>query len=134
MYLKRLCHFAVLPAFCLSACTASSDQPKNVGQRISDRGGEIAQYGASWSAGQREVDQGERLARESVDDLSRAQKNLIDARNEVSSAEENVRTAEATQRNAERMINSGQAKMQQAEDDYGAARAGPPASQVPVPD
>lgn len=134
MKINRSCNAALLALLGLSACAGSSDEAQDVGQRISERGGEIAQYGASWSAGQKDVDRGQRLAKASDDDLGKAQKKLIDARAAVSSAEAKVRAAKAARANAEQLINAGQTRMQKAEDDYGAAKAGPAANQTQFPD
>ncbi len=89
----------------------------NSGERISERGGEITQYGEAWTSGNKAVRDAEKLAAKST-------KQIDDARKKLGKAE-------ADQAKARQMISEGTAKMQRSEADYAAARAGPAAINVP---
>lgn len=100
----------------LGAC-AGSGSSMNAGERISERGGEIAQYGAAWTAGNKDVRNGEKLIAKSTDQIADARKKLAEA--------------EADQARARQMIADGTTAMRRSEADYAAARAGPAATAVP---
>lgn len=100
----------------LGAC-AGSGSSMNAGERISARGGEIAQYGDDWTAGKKDVRNGEKLIAKSTDQIADARKKLA--------------KAEADQARARQMIADGTTAMRRSEADYAAARAGPAATAVP---
>ncbi|RNJ63841.1 MAG: hypothetical protein EDM03_05605 [Porphyrobacter sp. IPPAS B-1204] len=97
----------------LAACAGSASSSMNAGQRISERGDAITQYGDDWSAGKKSVRDGEKLAAKSSDQIADARKKL--------------NKAEADQAKAQRMITDGNIAMQRSEADYAAVRAGPAA-------
>ena len=45
----------------LGACASAGGSPSDTGQRLSQRGGEISGYGESWTDGQKDFRQGQRL-------------------------------------------------------------------------
>lgn len=91
----------------------------NTGQRLTERGGQITQYGDEWSAGKKSVRDGEKLDAKSA-------KSIADARKKLAKAE-------ADQIKGRQMIAEGTSKMRRSEADYAAARAGPPAINIPQP-
>lgn len=99
----------------LGACAGSGSM--NAGERISERGGEITQYGDAWTSGNKDVRDGERL-------IAKSTKQIEDARKKLAKAE-------ADQAKARQMIADGTIKMQRSEADYAAARAGPAATNIP---
>ena len=99
----------------------------DAGQRMSQTGDEIGEYGAAWSAGQQEVKRGKSMVEKSNSDLAAAQERLARARADVAKAEEQIRMVQSEQGDAEQLIVAGTAKMQRAEADYAAVRAGPAA-------
>lgn len=101
----------------LGACGGSGNSPMSAGERLSERGGEIAQYGDDWSAGNKAVREGEKLIAKSTDQIADARKKLA--------------KAEADQARARQMITEGKISMERSEAEYAAARAGPPA--IPAP-
>lgn len=98
----------------------------DAGQRMSQRGHEIGDYGSAWSDGQRDVTQGRRLVEKNSDSSVDAEKRLARARADVAKAEEQLRKAQLGRSDGERLIADGTAQMQRAESDYTAVRAGPP--------
>lgn len=104
----------------LAACAGSASSSMNTGQRISDRGDTITQYGDDWSAGRKSVRDGEKLASKSADRIADARKKLS--------------KAEADQAKAQQMITAGTTAMQRSEADYAATRAGPAAVSSPQPE
>lgn len=118
----------VAPALLLTgACSSEEPTPMDAGQRMSQRGDEIGEYGAAWSAGQQEVEQGKRTVEKSNSNLAAAEERLARARADVTKAEEQIRTVQSQRADAEQLIAAGTAKMQRAEADYAAVRAGPAA-------
>lgn len=114
--------FTEISAFALltlgvAACAGSASSSMNAGERISERGGEITQYGDAWTAGNKAVRDGEKLAAKSTKQIDDARKKLA--------------KAEADQAKARQMIAEGTTDMQRSEADYAAARAGPAAIDVP---
>lgn len=103
----------------LAACAGSASSSMNAGQRISERGGEITQYGEEWSAGNKAVRDGRKLEAKSTDQITDARKKLA--------------RAEADQAKAQQMISDGTTQMQRSEADYAAVRAGPAAVSPPQP-
>lgn len=112
---------------CLSACASSEGRPMNTGERISQRGGDIGQYGQAWSDGQSDVTRGQRSVEASGRQLADGEKNLARAREQVARAEEQIRTARATRVTGEQLIQDGTGQMRSAEAAYSAIRAGPSA-------
>lgn len=51
---------SLLALVALGACADNANAPLTIGERISERGSQIGQYGEAWSAGQDDVMQGER--------------------------------------------------------------------------
>ena len=103
----------------LAACAGSASSSMNTGERISARGDNIAQYGNDWSAGNKALRDGEKLATKSAERIDKARKQLAEA--------------EADQVKARGMISDGTSMMQRSEADYAATRAGPSANPVPQP-
>jgi septal ring factor EnvC (AmiA/AmiB activator) len=97
----------------LAACAGSASSSMNAGQRISDRGDTITQFGDAWTAGKKDVRDGEKLIAKSTDRITDARKKLA--------------KAEADQAKAQQMIADGKIAMQRSEADYAATRAGPAA-------
>lgn len=118
---------AVISPLLLGACSSTGSSSMDAGQRISQRGHEIGDYGAAWSDGQRDVRQGRRLVEKNSDSSVDAEKRLARARADVAKAEEQLRKAQLGRSDGERLIADGTAQMQRAEADYTAVRAGPPA-------
>lgn len=116
--MNRFIAFSAIPLLMLGlgAC-AGSGNSMNAGERISQRGGEITQYGDAWTAGNKEVRDGQRMINKSSDQIADARKKLA--------------KAEADQARARQMIADGTIKMQRSEADYAAARAGPAATNIP---
>ena len=83
----RISAFAVL-TMGLSACAGSTGSSMNTGQRLTERGGQITQYGDEWSAGKKSVRDGEKLDAKSADTIA-------DARKMLAKAEADQRRAEA---------------------------------------
>jgi len=101
----------------LAACAGSASSSMNAGERISERGSEITQYGDAWTSGNRSVRDGEKLNAKSTDRIADARKKLT--------------KAEADQARAQQMIADGKIAMRQSEADYAAARVGPAATTIP---
>jgi hypothetical protein len=110
----------------LSACASSDGAPMDTGERLSQRGGAISDYGASWTNGEKDFRQGQRLVERSGKDSSDAEKRLARAREQVASAEAQIRSAQVERSSGERMMADGTAQMQRAEADYTAVRTGQP--------
>lgn len=110
--------FAVLTVG-LAACAGSGSSSLNAGERISQRGDAITQYGDEWTAGNKSVRDGEKLNAKSTDQIADARKKLA--------------KAEADQAKAQQMIADGSARMQRSEAEYAATRAGPAATSIPQP-
>lgn len=104
-------------ALMLAACAGSSASPTTAGERITQRGDTITEYGDAWTSGNKDVRNGERLLSKSTDQIADARKKLA--------------KAEADQSKARQLIADGTTRMQQSEADYAAARAGPAAITIP---
>jgi hypothetical protein len=67
---------AIAVSFPLSvgACATSNTSPLNTGERISQRGGDIGQYGDAWSKGQKDVAQGTKSIEKSIKSLANGEK------------------------------------------------------------
>jgi septal ring factor EnvC (AmiA/AmiB activator) len=104
-------------ALSLGACVGSGSSTRDTGERMTQRGGEIAQYGDQWTAGNKDVRNGEKL-------IAKSSRQIDDARKKLSKAE-------ADQAKARQMIAEGTIKMQSSEADYAAARTGPAAITIP---
>jgi chromosome segregation ATPase len=124
--------FSIIPlitgaALLVGACSTSGSSTMDSGQRIAQRGGEISDYGSSWSAGQKDVKQGHRLVESSSSKAAKAQKQLDRARSDMLKAENRLRSAQTDRSQGERMVQNGNTQMQRAEADYFEARRGPSA-------
>lgn len=108
-----------------AACTSSGAM--NTGERISQRGGDIGAYGKDWSDGQREAEQGAKLADKSTRNLADAEKDLARAREQMAKAERQIADAITARQNAERQIEDGNGQMRRAEAAYSSIRTGPSA-------
>jgi septal ring factor EnvC (AmiA/AmiB activator) len=114
--LTEISAFALL-TIGLAACAGSASSSMNAGQRISERGDAITQYGDEWSAGNKSVREGQKLAAKSSDQIADARKKLA--------------KAEDDQARSQQMIADGTTRMQRSEADYAAVRAGPAAVRPP---
>ena len=110
----------VLLTLGLAACAGPDTSQMNAGERITERGGEITQYGDDWTSGNKEVRDGEKLIARSTSQITNARKKLA--------------KAEADQVKARQMIADGTIKMQRSEADYAAVRAGPVATKISQPE
>lgn len=126
--MKMTLGFLTVATLSLFASGCSTSQAEmNTGDRISQRAGDIGAYGEAWSDGQRDVRQGEQMVQKNDGRLIDAEKDLARARERVVRAESRIAEARANQAEGQQLIQGGTVKMQQAEDDYSAIRAGPPA-------
>lgn len=127
--MKKIPFFAIAAtsALWLSACAGSTNSPMDTGDRISQRGGQISDYGDAWSAGQQDVKRGAQMVEKSGKSSAHAQKQLVDARAKVTKAEARIRAAEQVKADGERLISDGTTQMKTAEADYTGIRSGPPA-------
>jgi septal ring factor EnvC (AmiA/AmiB activator) len=116
----------VVAAVALGGCSTNS--PRSAGEMISTRGATITQFGDSWTVGASEVKKGGRLIEASDKQLTKAQKDLANARSALSSAEQRIRAAESDKIAAQQMVADGNLRMQRAEADYADVRAGPSAN------
>lgn len=114
-------------ALLLGACSSSGPSSLDTGQRISQSGGEIGNFGSAWSDGRNDVRKGNRLVEKSSGIAQDAEKKLARAQADVSKAEERLRKAQADRTDGQRLIASGTDRMERAESDYVAARTGPSA-------
>jgi hypothetical protein len=117
----------------LSACAGSGSSSMNAGERITQRGGAIAQYGDSWTSGNKAVRDGERLGQKSASAIADAQKKLDRAAAAQRKAQSDIAKAEADRTRAAQMVAEGRVRMERAEADYAAVRAGPAAIPAPPP-
>jgi multidrug resistance efflux pump len=111
----------------LSACAGSGSSTMNTGERITQRGGEIARYGDTWTSANKAVRDGERLDQKSASTIADAQKKLDKATAAQRKAQSDIAKAEADRSRAAQMIADGKIRMERAETDYAAVRAGPAA-------
>lgn len=112
----------------LAACGGTSNSTMDTGQRISERGGEISNYGDAWADGQKNYRQGQSMVEKSNKKAADAEKALVRARADMQKAEDNMRAAQADRASGEQLMSTGTSRMQQAEADYTAIRQGPPAT------
>lgn len=117
--------------FALGACTDNANAPLTTGERISERGSQIGQYGDAWSAGQEDVAQGERVIEKSNESIKRAQSQIADANEALAKAEDRLREAKRNKEDAERLVTDGNKQMGRAEDNYETVRDGPSAGDPP---
>ncbi|MCM0000101.1 MAG: hypothetical protein NBV68_12015 [Erythrobacter sp.] len=115
----------------LGACAGSDSPSMSAGERITQRGGEITQFGDTWSSANKAVRDGERLDRKSADTIADARKKLDEATADQRKADANITKAEADRTRAAQMIADGKMRMERAEAEYAAVRAGPAA--IPSP-
>lgn len=127
--MNKIFLFAAAAAFSLSlgACTSSESGAMNTGERISQRGGDIGEYGQAWSDGQREAEQGGKLVEKSTRSLAEGEKDLAQARAQMAKAEQQIADAIAARANAEKRIEDGNGQMRRAEAAYSSIRSGPSA-------
>lgn len=115
----------------LGACADNAKSPLTTGERISERGSQIGQYGDAWSAGQEDVVQGERAIQKSNESIERARSQIADANEALAKAEDRLRDAQRDKDDAERQVADGNDQMDRAEADYEAVRDGPSAGDQP---
>jgi len=115
----------------LSACAGYGSPSQSAGERIAQRGGQITQYGDTWTSANEAVRDSERLDRKSAETIADARKKLDEATADQRKAEANIAKAEADRTRAAQMIADGRVRMDRAEADYAAVRAGPAA--IPTP-
>ena len=118
---------ALTAALLLGACSSSGPSTLDTGQRISQRGGEIGNFGSAWSEGREDVRQGRRLVERSSGVAEDAEKKLARAQADVRKAQERIRKAQADRTDGEQLIAGGTDRMERAEADYVRARTGPSA-------
>jgi len=118
---------AITAALLLGACSTSSPNKLDTGQRISQRGGEIGNFGSAWSEGREDVKKGRRLVKKSSGVAEDAEKKLVRAQSDARKAQERIRKAQADRANGEYLIAGGTDRMERAEADYVRARTGPSA-------
>jgi chromosome segregation ATPase len=112
-------------ALALGACAASP--PMSSGERLTQRGNEIAGYGDDWTKGREDVAKGRKAASRSAKTLAGAEEDLARAQKNVAKAEQQIRDARLAEEGAQRQIVDGTQRMDRAEAEYAAIRAGPPA-------
>ena len=120
-------HLAAIAAssiFALAACAGNENSPMTTGERISQQGSQINQYGDAWSSGHADVAEGERSIERSNRSIERAESQMADARESLARAEDRLRAAQQDKGAAERLVAEGNNEMRQAEEDYAAVRAG----------
>lgn len=122
--------FTIIAGFTL-ALGACAGSPMTTGDRISQRGGDIAGFGADWTKGRNDVAEGQKTVARSAKSIADGEKDLRRARERVAKAEQQIFTARSALTSGERRIAEGTTLMQRAEADYAATRAGP--SAVPRP-
>ncbi|MBB3034692.1 hypothetical protein [Alteriqipengyuania lutimaris] len=115
----------------VGACANNSNAPLTTGERISERGSQIGQYGDAWSAGQDDVVQGERAIQKSNETIERARSQIADANEALAKAEDRLREAQEDKENAERQVADGNDQMDRAEESYEEVRDGPSAGNSP---
>mgnify|MGYP001252019854 CR=1 FL=1 len=115
----------------LGACADNANAPLTTGERISERGSQIGQFGDAWSAGQDDVAQGERAIQKSNESIERARSQIADANGAVAKAEDRLREAQENKENAERQVADGKDQMDRAEESYETVRDGPSAGNSP---
>jgi len=115
----------------LSACSGYGSPSPSAGERLSQRGGEITQFGDTWSSANKAVRDGERLDAKSAKTIADAREKLDDAAEDQRKAQANITKAEADRTRAAQMIADGKVRMERAEAEYAAVRAGPAA--IPTP-
>lgn len=109
------------------ACSTAGPGSMDTGERISARGGAIGDYGKDWSAGQKDVTQGQKSIAKSAGNLADGERDLARAREQVAKAERQIAAAVAAKADAERQVVDGNDRMQRAEAAYTALRTGPSA-------
>lgn len=118
-------------ALSLSACSGYGSPSPSAGERITQRGGQITQYGDTWTSANKAVRDGERLDEKSSKTIADARKKLDEATADQRKAQANITKAEADRTRAAQMIADGKLRMDRAEAEYAAVRAGPAA--IPSP-
>lgn len=118
---------AGLASVALAACASTDTGPLTPGQRMAERGGEIAEYGADWSAGQSSVREGERLVERSEKRERDARKDLSNAEDRAARAQRDLQQAQADLARGQQMIQQGTQQMERAEANYEDIRSRAPA-------
>lgn len=118
----------------LAACAGSASSSMNAGERISARGGEIAQFGDAWMSGNKDVRNGEKMIAKSNDQIVDARKQLAKAEAAQSKALARITQAEQDNAKARQMISDGTNQMQRSEAEYAATRKGPAAINFAQPE
>lgn len=77
--MKTLTALAVSAIFTMTLGACASSGSMDAGERISQRGGEIAQYGDAWTSGNKGVRDGEKLNAKSTKQVEDARKKLAKA-------------------------------------------------------
>jgi peptidoglycan hydrolase CwlO-like protein len=111
----------------MSASCASASEPKDTGERISQRGHDINDYGKAWTDAHKDVTRGQKRIKDATGNLADAEKALTKARGHVAKAEQQISDAEAGQVSGQRLVQDGTERMQRSEAAYLAVRAGPSA-------
>ncbi len=121
---------AATSALCLSACAGNSS-PMSTGERITQRGGQISEYGDEWSAGRHNLEQGQSMIDKGSKSAAKGEIELAEARQDMVKAEARIRAALEERANGEQLVSDGTARMQRAEASYSAVRSGPSANPNP---
>lgn len=106
---------------------SSAGLAQDSGQRISQRGAMIGEFGSDWTDGNKEVIKGRKLIEKSAKQAADADKKVARARQAMAKAEDQQLQAQADRAKGETLISRGTARMAEAEERYAAVRAGPSA-------
>jgi peptidoglycan hydrolase CwlO-like protein len=126
--MNRFIIIAAAGAFAItSASCAVAKEPKDTGERISQRGDVIDGYGKAWTDAQKDVTRGQKRIETATGNLADAQKALTKARGQVAKAEQQIADARGSQASGQTLVQEGTERMQRSEAAYLAVRAGPSA-------
>ncbi|MCZ8369790.1 MAG: hypothetical protein O9293_07480 [Porphyrobacter sp.] len=125
--MKNISLIAIAAVTSLVVSGCSSTNPMTTGDRISQRGGVISDFGDSWSQGENDVEQGRKSVAKSAKRLADGEKDLERARQKVAEAEAQISAARSARISGEQQIESGRTAMERAEAAYSATKAGPSA-------
>lgn len=103
-------------ALTLSACAFSP--PLSTGERLTQRGGDIASFGEDWPEGRDTVAQGRKSVGQSVRTIEEGEKDLARAKDRVLKTEQQISAARSAHISGERQIAEGTLLMHRAEADY----------------
>ncbi|WP_292624727.1 MULTISPECIES: hypothetical protein [unclassified Novosphingobium] len=118
-------------AFALTACASGGSGGMDNGQRMAERGGDITARGKTWTDGQRDQREGQKLLSRSAKRAADGEKDLKNAQEKMVKAQRQIEDSRTERMNGEQLVSSGTQKMQQAEAEYSSIRNGP--SAVPQP-